>query len=98
MLEINIPSNINYLLFLNSFSRAHLSRISPNTAFHIQTNHLLFTTNHLTGFYMKKQTGPKCTVSSWNLDKSATFNPAIKYMNKLINENTENSICSKLQR
>ena len=44
----------------------------------------------MTGFYMKYQTVLKYPVSSSNLDKSATFNPANKYMNKLIKQDTEN--------
>ena len=85
-----MPADINYLLFLASFSTVRVTHYQSKAAFHIETGHLLCTVNHVTGFYMKYQTALKHPVSSSNFDKSATFNPANKYMNKLIKQDTEN--------
>ena len=38
----------------------------PRVAFHIETSHLFWTTNQMTGFYMKRNTRMKCIKNCWD--------------------------------
>ena len=46
--------------YLRKVSNTKVWPFLPNVAFHIETSHLISTTNHNNGFYMKYKTGLKC--------------------------------------